>query len=93
MAWPIAVIYISFSSILNALLYEINLFSCYSSPLKNLLLICDKSFQAFDEEAITKGILKIGNLRVTLDNIAKNWSHVTYSYSHLLITNFICQFC
>ena len=33
MAWPIPAIYISFSSILNALLYEINLFSRCSSPL------------------------------------------------------------
>ena len=32
MAWPIPSIYISFSSILNALSYEINLFSHYSSP-------------------------------------------------------------
>ena len=32
-AWPIPVIYISFSSILNARLYEINLFSSCSSPL------------------------------------------------------------
>ena len=34
MAWPIPAIYISFSSILNALSYEINLFSRCSSPLK-----------------------------------------------------------
>ena len=33
MAWPIPAIYISFSSILNALSYEINLFSRCSSPL------------------------------------------------------------
>ena len=33
-AWPIPAIYISFSSILNALSYEINLFSRCSSPLK-----------------------------------------------------------
>ena len=32
-AWPIPAIYISFSSILNALSYEINLFSRCSSPL------------------------------------------------------------
>ena len=33
-AWPIPAIYISFSSILNALSYEINLFSRCSSPLR-----------------------------------------------------------
>ena len=33
-AWPILAIYISFSSILNALWYEINLFSRCSSPLR-----------------------------------------------------------
>ena len=33
-AWPIPAIYISFSSIVNALSYEINLFSHCSSPLK-----------------------------------------------------------
>ena len=33
-AWPIPAIYISFSSIWNALLYEINLFSRCSSPLR-----------------------------------------------------------
>ena len=33
--WPIPAIYISFSSILNALSYEINLFSRCSSPLRN----------------------------------------------------------
>ena len=33
-AWPIAAIYISLSSILNALSYEINLFSRCSSPLR-----------------------------------------------------------
>ena len=35
-AWPITVIYISFSSIMNALSYEINLFSHCSSPLKTI---------------------------------------------------------
>ena len=34
MTWPIPAIYISFSSILNALSYEINFFSRCSSPLK-----------------------------------------------------------
>ena len=33
-AWPIPAIYISFSSILNALSYEVNLFSRCSSPFK-----------------------------------------------------------
>ena len=35
MAWLIPAIYISFSSILNALSYEINLFSRCNSPLRN----------------------------------------------------------
>ena len=35
-AWPIPAIYISFSSILNALSYEINLFSRCSSPLNSI---------------------------------------------------------
>ena len=38
MTWPISAIYISFSSILNALSYEINLFSRCSSPLKKILV-------------------------------------------------------
>ena len=38
-AWPIPAIYLSFSSILNALSYEMNLFSCCSYPLTLTLLI------------------------------------------------------
>ena len=38
MAWLIPAIFISFSSILNALSYEINLFLRCSSPLRSLLL-------------------------------------------------------
>ena len=37
--WPIPAIYISFSSILNALSYEINLFSHCSSPLMTKMLV------------------------------------------------------
>ena len=55
-AWPIPAIYISFSSILNALSYEINLFSRCSSPLSNLsdeILRFNARFQWWSEERNT----------------------------------------
>ena len=47
-AWPIPAIYISFSSILNALSYEINLFSRCSSPL--IILVSSQliNFQCYN---------------------------------------------
>ena len=69
-AWPIPAIYISFSSILNARSYEINLFSRCSSPLKlklqNFSLELHKIFRIFLETFFLQGfVIRIVNQLIT----------------------------
>ena len=57
-AWPISAIYISFSSILKALSYEMNMFSHCSSPLR---------VTQISNYKITKDLLRTQNVRSRLE--------------------------